>query len=126
AAELTVEQLVPAAYRRPGDLGAGGVLVVGASATGVQLAHELRLAGREVTLAVGRHTRLPRTYRGMDSFWWLHQIGALDRTIDTVPDAAGARREPSLQLVGRTDRASLDLPRLQAAGVRLTGRLVAA
>jgi putative flavoprotein involved in K+ transport len=124
AADLDVGQLTPAAYRRPGDLAPGGVLVVGASATGVQLAHELRLAGRDVTLAVGRHTRVPRTYRGMDIFWWLGRIGALDRTIDTVDDVHAARHEPSLQLVGRPDRASLDLLALQTVGVQLVGRVL--
>lgn len=119
-----VHQVAPAAYRNPGDLPAGGVLVVGASATGVQLADELRAAGREVTLAVGGHSRIPRRYRGMDIFWWLRQIGVLDKTIDDMPDPHSARREPSLQLVGRPDHRSLDLAALQAAGVRLVGRVI--
>ena len=55
-----------------------------------------------VVLAVGRHTRMPRRYRGMDIFWWLASTGRLARTIDDVPDVSAARREPSLQLVGRT------------------------
>jgi putative flavoprotein involved in K+ transport len=101
------------------------VLVVGASATGVQLADELRASGRDVTLAVGAHTRVPRRYRGIDIFWWLGRIGLLDRTIDQVPDAARARREPSLQLVGGQVHRSLDLTTLHAAGVRLVGRVVA-
>ena len=74
-------------------------------------------------LAVGRHSRLPRRYRGMDIFWWLERIGSLDRTIDEVPDPSAARREPSLQLVGRPDHRTLDLATLQAAGVELAGRL---
>ena len=126
AARLDVESLTPDRYRRPDRLAGGGVLVVGASATGVQLAAELRAAGRDVTLAVGRHTRLPRTYRGMDVFWWLRRIGALDRTLDTMGDAEAARHEPSLQLVGRRDGTAVDLPALQAAGVRLVGRVVGA
>ncbi len=121
-----VGQVNPRAYRRPDDLVPGGVLVVGASATGLQLAHELRLAGRDVTLAVGRHTRMPRRYRGMDIFWWLQRSGALDRTIDTMGDRAAAVREPSMQLVGRPDHWTLDLPNLQAAGVRLVGRVIGA
>ena len=120
ADDLAATNLAPSAYRRPDDVAPGGVLVVGASATGVQLAHELRLAGRDVTLAVGRHSRVPRSYRGMDMFWWLGRIGALDRTIDTMADAHDARHEPSLQLVGRPDRASLDLP--DAAGHRRAPR----
>ncbi len=117
-----IHQVVPAGYRNPESLPDGGVLVVGASATGAQLADELREAGREVTLAVGSHTRMPRSYRGQDIYWWLHRIGMLDKTIDEMPDQRRARYEPSAQLVGGR---ALDLATLQAAGVRLTGRVVA-
>ena len=120
-----MHQVVPSGYRRPDDLGDGGVLVVGASATGVQLAHELHASGRPVTLAVGRHSRMPRTYRGMDSFWWLELLGSFDRTVDDVDDPAAARHEPSLQLIGSEDRTTLDLSTLQDIGVRLVGRLKA-
>jgi putative flavoprotein involved in K+ transport len=99
--------------------------VVGASATGAQLADELRTAGRDVTIAVGRHTRMPRTYRGMDIYWWLDRLGLLDTTIDQMPDRLLARREPSAQVVGGPDRRRLDLATLQADGVRLAGRVLA-
>ena len=67
------------AYRRPAQIDdRGRVLVVGASASGVQIADELRRAGREVTIAVGEHVRLPRSYRGRDIYWWLDRIGQLD------------------------------------------------
>ncbi len=114
-------------YRNPAQLEDGGVLVVGASASGVQIADEVSRAGREVTLAVGRHTRMPRRYRGLDIFWWLESTGRLARTIDEMPDVAAARRESSMQLVGRNEpgRAApdLDLAQLQSRGVRLVGRL---
>jgi putative flavoprotein involved in K+ transport len=114
-------------YKNPRQLRSGGVLVVGASSSGVQIADELSRAGREVTLAVGRHTRMPRRYRGMDVFWWLESTGRLSRTIDEVADAATARKEPSLQLRGANDPdragADLDLAVLLDQGVRLTGRL---
>lgn len=119
-------QVVPTRYRNPGELPDGGVLVVGASASGVQLADEIHRAGRPVTLAVGGHTRLPRRYRGHDIMVWLEGIGALGETLDDVVDPARARRQPSLQLVGRPDHASLDLGILQAQGVQLVGRAVAA
>jgi len=122
-----VEVVTSQRYRNPAQLPPGGVLVVGASSSGVQIADELVRAGRPVVLAVGRHTRLPRRYRGMDIFWWLENIGRLARTIDDMPDAAAARREPSLQLAGRNDLElvgkNLDLAVLQARGVRLVGRL---
>ena len=126
-ARADVEIMPTTAYRNPGQLPAGGVLVVGASASGVQIAYELASAGRSVVLAVGRHTRMPRSYRGMDVFWWLARTGRLARTIDEVREPGVARREPSLQLVGHSGKGAgldLDLAALLAAGVRLTGRLV--
>jgi len=117
-------------YRNPGRLPQGGVLVVGASSSGVQIADELARAGRDVVLAVGRHTRMPRRYRGMDAFWWLEATGRLARTVEDVRDPAAARREPSLQMVGRNtvathdpDGFDVDLASLRRRGVRLTGRL---
>ena len=101
---------------------------MGASASGVQIADELARSGRDVVLAVGRHTRMPRRYRGMDVFWWLETTGRLARTIDEMPDPAAARREPSMQLVGRAGadavESDVDLAALQRRGVRLTGRLL--
>ncbi|HEY7045730.1 MAG TPA: NAD(P)-binding domain-containing protein [Jatrophihabitantaceae bacterium] len=122
-----IEVITSQRYRNPAQLPAGGVLVVGASSSGVQIADELARAGRAVVLSVGRHTRMPRRYRGMDIFWWLQSTGRMARTIDEVSDAAAARRETSLQLAGRNDaelfEQSLDLATLQAVGVRLAGRL---
>jgi len=117
-----VEQVVPTAYRHPGRLREGGVLVVGASATGIQLAAELHASGRPVTLAVGRHTRLPRSWRGRDIFRWFDEMGSLERGTEQVRDLEAARAEPSLQLVGSADHRTLDLAVLQEAGVRLVGR----
>ena len=99
------------------------VLVVGASATGLQLADELLRSGREVTVAVGEHVRMPRTYRGRDIMWWLEQIGRLDERYDEVDDLVRARHVPSPQLVGTPDRADLDLNALTARGASLVGRL---
>ena len=118
-----IAQLTPAGYRSPSSLPDGGVLVVGGSASGVQIAHELVGAGRRVVLSVGSHTRLPRRYRSRDILWWLDRIGSLDRTIDDVPDPASAVAEPSLQLAGTADGRGLDLDPLRRAGVRLVGRL---
>ena len=118
-----VAQVTPSGYRSPASRPDGGVLVVGASASGVQIADELARAGRRVFLAVGGHTRLPRRYRGRDILWWLERTGALDRTIDQAPDPDSARAEPSLQLAGTPDARRLDLGALREAGVRLAGRL---
>lgn len=112
-------------YRRPSALPTGAVLVVGASASGVQVADELAMTGRRVVLAAGRHSRLPRTYRGMDVFWWLERLGKLARTIDQVSDPEAARSEPSLQLIGSAGAPrAVDLGALQERGVELAGRLI--
>ena len=118
-----IAQITASRYRSPARLPDGGVLVVGASASGVQIAYELALTGRRVVLAIGGHTRLPRRYRGRDILWWLDRTGALDRDIDRMPDATAARAEPSLQLVGTSDGRGVDLGVVQAAGVQLAGRL---
>lgn len=124
ALPAAIRQVVPTAYRGPDDLPPGGVLVVGASATGVQLAEEIHRSGRPVTLAVGRHTRLPRRYRGRDILAWLDALGVLDERADQVHDLAASLAQPSFQLVGRPDHATLDLAVLQAMGVRLVGTAV--
>lgn len=123
AADLSrdVAQISTDEYRNPAQVREGGVLVVGASATGVQLARELHRAGHPVTLSVGKHVRLPRRYRGRDIHYWLDRTGILERPICDMPDAEAARREPSLQLVGGSE--TLDLEVLSKQGIRLTGRV---
>jgi putative flavoprotein involved in K+ transport len=120
----SVRQITPDLYRNPGDVPDGRVLVVGASATGAQLADELATAGRDVVLAVGRHTRVPRRYRGMDIMWWLDSMGMLDRPLTTAQLAR--RPEPSLQIVGSTNGREIDLPSLAERGIRLAGRVTGA
>ncbi|NNF53083.1 MAG: NAD(P)-binding domain-containing protein [Acidimicrobiales bacterium] len=119
-----IRQIAPIHYRNPAGIGDGRVLVVGASASGAQIADELRRAGKDVTLAVGDHVRLPRTYRGMDIHWWMDAIGLLDERYTEMEDIGRARRLPSLQLVGSPERRTLDLGTLRAAGVQLVGRFV--
>ena len=101
------------------------MLVVGASATGVQLADEIHRSGRPVTLSVGEHVRLPRTYRGRDVLWWMDASGVWNQRYDEIDDLTRARRLPSPQLVGTPERTTLDLNALSAIGVELVGRLSA-
>jgi putative flavoprotein involved in K+ transport len=117
-----IRMLTPTQYRNPDQLEPGGVLVVGASASGIQLADEIHRSGRPVTLAVGEHIRAPRVYRGRDIQWWMDAAGVLDQRYDQVDDIARARKVPSLQLVGAPGR-TLDLNALRDIGVRLVGRL---
>ena len=117
-----IEQLTPFTYRNPDQLPDGGVLVVGPSATGVQLAVEIQRSGRSVMLSVGEHVRLPRTYRGKDVLWWMEKSGVWDQRYDEIDDLTRARRLPSPQLVGTSARSNLDLNALSAIGVELIGR----
>ena len=111
-------------YRNPGQIETRAVLVVGASATGTQIAEELQMAGHEVTLAVGEHIRTPRTYRGRDISWWMDGAGVMDDRYDEIDDIDRARKVPSLQLAGFADRRTLDLNRLSDLGVTLVGRFM--
>jgi putative flavoprotein involved in K+ transport len=121
----TVPCFTPFDYPTPEQLPEGGVLVVGASATGVQLADEIHRSGRPVTLSVGEHVRLPRTYRGRDVLWWMDASGVWDQRHDELDDLTRARRLPSPQLVGTPERRTLDLNALTALGVELVGRWAA-
>src|SRR5262249_57995579 len=114
---LTAQQ-----YRNPAQLADGGVLIAGASASGTQIACEIQRSGRPVTLAVGEHIRAPRVYRGRDLEWWMDAAGVLDERYDEIDDIARARKVPSLQLAGTSDRSTLDLNVLSDLGVALVGR----
>jgi putative flavoprotein involved in K+ transport len=125
AVPASIESFTALDYRNPSQLPAGGVLVVGASATGVQLADEVRRSGRPVTLSVGEHVRLPRTYRGKDVLWWMDVSGIWNQRYDEIDDLTRARKLPSPQLVGTPERVTLDLNVLGEAGVQIVGRLSA-
>ncbi|GAA2170782.1 NAD(P)/FAD-dependent oxidoreductase [Agrococcus versicolor] len=112
-----IEQLHSAAYRNPEQLPAGGVLVVGAGSSGVQIAAELRRAGRDVHLSVGPHDRPPRSYRGRDFVWWL---GVLDKW-DAATPPAGAKHV-TIAVSGAGGGRTVDFRELAASGITLVGR----
>ena len=119
----SVMQLTAQDYRNPEQLADGGVLVVGASSSGTQIANEIHRSGRPVILSVGEHIRAPRVYRGKDLEWWMDAAGVLDERYDEVDDIARARRVASLQLAGTPDRSTLDINALTEIGVKLVGRI---
>ena len=119
-----IAQLTPQTYKTPDQIGPGGVLVVGGSASGTQIAAELLSAGHEVTLSFGAHIRAPRHHRGRDIQWWMDRCGLQDTHVEELDDPERARSVPSLQLVGNANLPFLDLNYLQGLGAELTGRLV--
>jgi putative flavoprotein involved in K+ transport len=123
AVPTTIATITPMQYRNPAQIAQGGVLVVGASATGTQIADEIQRSGRPVTLAVGEHVRVPRVYRGRDIKWWMDAAGVLDDRYDEIDDIVRARNVPSLQLAGSPERRTVDLNSLTGVGVKLVGRL---
>ena len=118
-----IAQLTSAEYRNPGRLEQGGVMVVGAAASGAQIADEIHRSGRPVTLAVGEHVRAPRTYRGKDIQWWMDATGLNDERYDQVENLRRARNLSSFQIAGYPDRRNVDLNALTSLGVKLVGRL---
>jgi putative flavoprotein involved in K+ transport len=111
-----VAQLHSAAYANPGQLPAGGVLVVGAGSSGVQIAAELRESGRPVYLSVGPHDRPPRRYRGRDNVWWLGVLGKWEAS--TPPLGAG---HVTIAVSGARGGHTVDFRDLAAQGITLAG-----
>ncbi len=116
-AEAGLVQMHSNAYRNPGQLPAGAVLVIGAGSSGAQIADELARAGRRVYLSVGRHQRPPRSYRGKDFCWWLGVLGLWDAT---TPDPSV--KHVTIAVSGAYGGHTIDFRRLAAGGVTLLGR----
>jgi putative flavoprotein involved in K+ transport len=110
-------QIHSAAYRNPGQLPEGAVLVVGSGSSGTQIAEELLEAGRRVYLSVGPHDRPPRSYRGRDYCWWLGVLGKWD----AVTREAG-KEHVTIAVSGAHGGHTIDFRRLAAAGMTLVGR----
>ena len=115
-----VAQVHASEYRNPQALPPGAVLVVGSGASGCQIAEELIVAGRQVYFSVGRHSRVPRRYRGRDVFWWRRELGHLDRTTASTPKA---RRVPAPLVTGVGGGHDIDIRRYAGSGMTLLGHV---
>lgn len=111
-----VVQIHSNAYRNPGQLPEGAVLVVGAGASGVQIAEELQRAGKRVYLSVGPHDRPPRSYRGRDYVWWLGVLGQWD-----VAAVEPGTEHVTISVSGAYGGHTIDFRRLAAQGMALVG-----
>ncbi|HMQ33282.1 MAG TPA: NAD(P)/FAD-dependent oxidoreductase [Chloroflexaceae bacterium] len=117
-----VPQLHSSAYRGPGQLPAGAVLVVGSGQSGAQIADELHGAGRQVYLSVSRAGRAPRRYRGRDVMDWMRELGVFDMGVDQLESPA-ERFEAHAHLSGRDGGRTLNLRRFGRAGMVLLGKV---
>jgi putative flavoprotein involved in K+ transport len=113
-----VVQMHSAAYRNPGQLADGAVLVVGAGSSGAQIADELVRAGRRVYLSVGPHNRPPRRYRGRDFVWWLGVLGEWD-----AKAVAPGTEHVTIAVSGARGGHTVDFRELAARGITLLGRV---
>lgn len=111
-----IQQLHSSAYKNPGQLREGAVLVVGAGASGSQIAEELRKAGKTVYLSVGEHYRPPRSYRGRDYCWWLGALGLWDE-VKIKPK----KQHVAFAVSGYEGGKTVDFRRLAHMGVALVG-----
>lgn len=111
-----VAQLHSSAYKNPGQLAPGAVLVVGCGASGSQIAEELCNAGRTVYLSVGEHYRPPRAYRQRDYCWWLGALGLWDEV-----KAKGKKRHVAFAVSGYEGGRTVDFRRLAHKGITLVG-----
>jgi putative flavoprotein involved in K+ transport len=119
--EPNLFQVHASRYLNSEQLPAGAVLVVGAGASGAQIAEELLRAGRRIFLSVGQTARLPRRYRGHDLIWWFEQLGIFDKT----PEERGPMRVyPAIS--GAYGGHTIDYRRFAADGITLLGRVAAA
>ncbi len=115
--EPELHQIHSAHYRNPQQLPEGAVLVVGAGSSGVQIADELRRAGREVYLSVGPHDRPPRSYRNRDFCWWLGVLGLWD-----LSSSEPGKEHVTIAVSGARGGRTVDFRRLANEGITLVGR----
>lgn len=111
-----VHQIHSSVYKNPQQLPEGTVLVVGAGASGTQIAEELRQSGRDVYLSVGEHYRPPRTYRDRDYCWWLGALGLWDE-VKIKPK----KEHVAFAVSGYEGGKTVDFRRLAHTGITLVG-----
>jgi putative flavoprotein involved in K+ transport len=81
--DAAVFQTHAVGYRRPSDVPAGRVVVVGGGNTGYQIAKELS-ATHTVVLSIGSQQKpLPQRLLGRDLFWWLTKTHILDQNVES-------------------------------------------
>ncbi len=114
--DIGIMQIHSSAYRNPGQLPEGAVLVIGAGSSGVQIADELLRTGKRVYLSVGPHDRPPRSYRGRDYVWWLGVLGKWD-----AENVQPGKEHVTIAVSGAHGGFTIDFRQLAARGMELVG-----
>jgi putative flavoprotein involved in K+ transport len=112
-----VMQIHSVDYRNPNQLPEGAVLVVGAGASGGQIAEELVSAGRKVYHSIGRHIRPPRFYRDREGAYWTGVLGRWDPV-----NRDTKARNIALAISGVHTKMPIDYRLLASKGAVLVGR----
>ncbi|WP_176038186.1 flavin-containing monooxygenase [Brucella tritici] len=112
-----VVQMHSVAYKNPDQLPDGAVLVVGAGASGGQIAEELVDTGRKVYLSLGRHIRPPRFYRDREGAYWTGVLGRWD-TVNRDKNVQNI----ALAISGVHTKMPIDYRLLASKGAVLVGR----
>lgn len=118
----TIHQIHSSEYQNPESLPEGGVLIVGSSQSGAQIAEELNKAGREVFLSVSSAGRVPRRYRGKDISVWEEEMGYYKRTVDQL-DSPKNRYASSAHTTGKDGGHTINLHQFARDGIHLLGRI---
>jgi putative flavoprotein involved in K+ transport len=113
-----VMQVHSSGYKNPAQLPKGAVLVVGAGASGSQIADELLRAGKKVYLSVGPHDRPPIRYRGRDFCWWLGVLGHWD-----AKTRKAGSEHVTIAVSGARGGHTVDFREFAARGMVLLGRI---
>jgi putative flavoprotein involved in K+ transport len=109
-----ITQFHSSKYRKPQDVQAGPVLVVGGGNTGYQIAEELART-HTVHLSIGaRQMPLPQRILGRDLFRYLEATGLMGKTVES---RIGQRLQRGETLVGSSPRAAR-----RRHGIELRGR----
>ena len=120
----SVRSLTPKDYRNPEQLESSGVLIVGASATGVQLADEIQRSGRHGHGSPSASTFACRACiaAGTSNGGWTPPASSMSGTTrSTTSCARGACRRRNSSV--RPQRLTLDLNALTERGVEVVGRV---
>ena len=117
-----IDQLHSSQYKNPQSLRPGAVLVVGSAQSGSQIAEELYQSGRKVYLSVSNTGRIPRRYRGKDSYYWMEKMGYYVRTVDELSSPKD-KFAPSAHCSGKDGGHTINLHQFAKDGVTLLGRV---